>query len=98
MELLAGPAQAGHLIQVEVYAAGRVGGPPLTRSIPERRQSWSNVDLLDLIDAVRSAADGILFSATSTLLGIGFTLIFGVIRGIDLSYATASIEPHTQPA
>jgi branched-chain amino acid transport system permease protein len=49
------------------------------------------VDLLDLIDAVQSLADGILFGATYALLGIGFTLIFGVMHKINLSYAAASI-------
>ena len=50
-----------------------------------------NVDLLDLIDAVQSAADGILFGATYALLGIGFTLIFGVMHKINMAYAAASI-------
>jgi branched-chain amino acid transport system permease protein len=49
------------------------------------------VDLLDLIDAVQSVADGLLFGATYALLGIGFTLIFGVMHKINLSYAAASI-------
>jgi branched-chain amino acid transport system permease protein len=49
------------------------------------------VDLLDLIDAVQSVADGVLFGATYALLGIGFTLVFGVMHKINLSYAAASI-------
>ncbi len=49
------------------------------------------MDLLNLIDAVQSAADGILFGATYALLGIGFTLIFGVVHKINLSFAAASI-------
>jgi branched-chain amino acid transport system permease protein len=49
------------------------------------------VDYLDLIDAVQSAIDGVLFGATYALLGIGFTLIFGVMHKINLSYAAASI-------
>jgi len=49
------------------------------------------VDILDLIDAVQSVADGVLFGATYALLGIGFTLIFGVMHKINLSYAAASI-------
>jgi branched-chain amino acid transport system permease protein len=51
----------------------------------------ADVDLLDLIDIVQSAADGILFGATYALLGIGFTLIFGVMHKINLAYAAASI-------
>ncbi len=49
------------------------------------------MDLLDLIDAVQSIADGVLFGATYALLGIGFTLMFGVMHKINLSYAAASI-------
>jgi branched-chain amino acid transport system permease protein len=49
------------------------------------------VDLLDLIDTVQSVADGVLFGATYALLGIGFTLIFGVMHKINLAYAAASI-------
>jgi branched-chain amino acid transport system permease protein len=49
------------------------------------------VDILDLIDAVQSVADGVLFGATYALLGIGFTLVFGVMHKINLSYAAASI-------
>lgn len=49
------------------------------------------MDYLDLIDAVQSVADGVLFGATYALLGIGFTLIFGVMHKINLSFAAASI-------
>ena len=49
------------------------------------------MDYLDLIDAVQSVVDGVLFGATYALLGIGFTLIFGVMHKINLSYAAASI-------
>src|SRR5262245_39527662 len=47
--------------------------------------------MLDLIDAVQSVADGVLFGATYALLGIGFTLVFGVMHKINLAYAAASI-------
>jgi branched-chain amino acid transport system permease protein len=49
------------------------------------------VDILDLIDAIQSLADGVLFGATYALLGIGFTLVFGVMHKLNLSYAAASI-------
>lgn len=49
------------------------------------------MDYLDFIDAVQSVADGVLFGATYALLGIGFTLIFGVMHKINLSFAAASI-------
>jgi branched-chain amino acid transport system permease protein len=51
----------------------------------------ADVDYLDFIDAVQSLADGVLFGATYALLGIGFTLIFGVMHKINLSFAAASI-------
>src|SRR3982074_3226124 len=46
---------------------------------------------LQLIDTLQSIADGVLFGATYSLLGIGFTLVFGVMHKINLSYAAASI-------
>jgi len=49
------------------------------------------VDYLDFIDSLQSVADGVLFGATYALLGIGFTLIFGVMHKINLSFAAASI-------
>ena len=44
-----------------------------------------------LIDTVQSIADGVLFGTTYALLGIGFTLVFGVMHKLNLSYAAASI-------
>jgi branched-chain amino acid transport system permease protein len=49
------------------------------------------VHLLDFIDTVQSIADGVLFGTTYAMLGIGFTLIFGVMHKINLAYAGASI-------
>ena len=49
------------------------------------------MDLLDLIDFSQSIIDGVLFGTTYSLIGIGFTLIFGVMHKINLSYAAASI-------
>ena len=36
-------------------------------------------------------ADGLLFGATYSLIGIGFTLVFGVMHKINMAYAAASI-------
>jgi branched-chain amino acid transport system permease protein len=47
--------------------------------------------MLDLIDGVQSLADGVLFGSTYAILGIGFTLIFGVMHKLNLSYAAVSI-------
>ena len=49
------------------------------------------MDYLDFIDSLQSVADGVLFGATYALLGIGFTLIFGVMHKINLAFAAASI-------
>ncbi len=46
---------------------------------------------IDLLDLVQSLMDGVMFGATYALIGIGFTLIFGVMHKINLSYAAASV-------
>jgi branched-chain amino acid transport system permease protein len=47
--------------------------------------------LLDAQDLTQSVIDGVMFGTTYALIGIGFTLIFGVMHKINLSYAAASI-------
>jgi branched-chain amino acid transport system permease protein len=44
-----------------------------------------------MLDLLQSAADGILFGATYALIGIGFTLVFGVMHKINMAYAAASV-------
>jgi branched-chain amino acid transport system permease protein len=44
-----------------------------------------------LIEGLQSVSDGVLFGATYALIGIGFTLVFGVMHKINLSYAAASV-------
>jgi branched-chain amino acid transport system permease protein len=44
-----------------------------------------------MIDLFQSISDGVLFGATYALIGIGFTLIFGVMHKINMAYAAASI-------
>ncbi len=44
-----------------------------------------------MIDLLQAIADGALFGATYALIGIGFTLIFGVMHKLNMSYAAASI-------
>jgi branched-chain amino acid transport system permease protein len=46
---------------------------------------------IDFLDLVQSLMDGVMFGATYALIGIGFTLIFGVMHKINLSYAAASV-------
>jgi branched-chain amino acid transport system permease protein len=43
------------------------------------------------MDLLQSAADGLLFGATYALIGIGFTLVFGVMHKINMAYAAASV-------
>lgn len=47
--------------------------------------------LLDLQDLTQSVFDGVMYGSTYALIGIGFTLIFGVMHKINLSYAAASV-------
>ena len=49
------------------------------------------MSLLDLQDLLQSVFDGVMFGTTYALIGIGFTLIFGVMHKINLSYAAASV-------
>ena len=44
-----------------------------------------------MLDLLQSLSDGVLFGATYSLIGIGFTLIFGVMHKLNLSYAAASV-------
>ncbi|MCY3671411.1 MAG: branched-chain amino acid ABC transporter permease [Alphaproteobacteria bacterium] len=45
----------------------------------------------DVIDPIQSVLDGVMFGSIYALIGIGFTLIFGVMHKINLAYAAASI-------
>lgn len=47
--------------------------------------------IFDLIDIVQTIFDGILFGSTYALIGIGFTLIFGAMQKLNMTYAAASI-------
>ena len=44
-----------------------------------------------MLDLLQVVSDGLLFGATYALIGIGFTLVFGVMHKLNLSYAAASI-------
>jgi branched-chain amino acid transport system permease protein len=43
------------------------------------------------VDLVQSIVDGLLFGSTYALIGIGFTLVFGVLHKINMAYAAASV-------
>ncbi len=45
---------------------------------------------MDLVDFLQSITDGVMQGAYYALIGIGFTLIFGVMNKINLAYAAAS--------
>lgn len=44
-----------------------------------------------MLDFFQALSDGVLFGATYALIGIGFTLVFGVMHKLNLAYAAASI-------
>jgi len=44
-----------------------------------------------MLDVLQAASDGLLFGATYALIGIGFTLVFGVMHKINMAYAAASV-------
>jgi branched-chain amino acid transport system permease protein len=46
---------------------------------------------VDLLDFFQSITDGLLFGSIYALIGIGFTLIFGVMHKLNLAYGAASI-------
>ena len=47
--------------------------------------------MFDVIDVTQSIIDGVLFGSTYALIGIGFTLIFGVMQKLNMSYTAASL-------
>jgi branched-chain amino acid transport system permease protein len=44
-----------------------------------------------ILDFFQAVSDGVLFGATYALIGIGFTLVFGVMHKINMAYAAASV-------
>jgi branched-chain amino acid transport system permease protein len=44
-----------------------------------------------MFDLLQSILDGVMFGATYALIGIGFTLVFGVMHKINMAYAAASV-------
>lgn len=46
---------------------------------------------MGFVDLVQAVTDGLLFGAVYALIGIGFTLIFGVMNKLNLAYAAAAI-------
>jgi len=44
-----------------------------------------------MLDLLQSISDGVLYGATYALIGIGFTLVFGVMHKINMAYAAASV-------
>jgi len=46
---------------------------------------------IEAIELTQSVIDGLLFGSTYALIGIGFTLIFGAMHKLNMTYAAASI-------
>ncbi len=44
-----------------------------------------------MFEFIQAVLDGILYGTTYALIGIGFTLVFGVMHKINMAYASASI-------
>jgi len=44
-----------------------------------------------MLDFIQAISDGVLFGAIYALIGIGFTLVFGVMHKLNIAYAAASI-------
>ena len=44
-----------------------------------------------MFDLLQAILDGIMFGATYALIGIGFTLVFGVMHKLNMAYAAASV-------
>ena len=44
-----------------------------------------------MLDLAQSLLDGIMFGATYALIGVGFTLVFGVMHKLNMAYAAASV-------
>ena len=45
----------------------------------------------EFVEVTQTISDGLLFGATYALVGIGFTLIFGAMRKLNMTYAAASL-------
>src|SRR5512145_429945 len=44
-----------------------------------------------MLDFLQAVCDGLLFGTTYALIGIGFTLVFGVMHKLNMAYAAASV-------
>jgi len=44
-----------------------------------------------MLELIQTILDGVLYGTTYALIGIGFTLVFGVMHKINMAYASASI-------
>ena len=45
----------------------------------------------EFVEITQTIGDGLLFGATYALIGIGFTLIFGAMGKLNMTYAAASL-------
>ena len=45
----------------------------------------------EFIEITQTIGDGLFFGTTYALIGIGFTLIFGAMQKLNMTYAAASL-------
>ena len=45
---------------------------------------------MEFMDYLQAVVDGLMFGSVYALIGIGFTLIFGIMNKINMAYAAAS--------
>ena len=46
---------------------------------------------LEFIDVIQAVSDGVMKGSTYALIALGYTMIFGVMQRLNLTYAAASV-------
>ena len=72
-------------------AAGIAATAWLCRVASRRASDIDEAAVDAMLDLLQAVLDGLLFGAIYALIGIGFTLVFGVMHKLNMAYAAASI-------